>query len=126
MRAEPTFDHDRLEAYQVARQANREIAKLVRGLPVGTAEVADQLKRASLSIALNTAEGAGDLSLKEKGRFYTIASRSARECAAVLDHLVDIGILAQASVRPAQALLARTVAMLFKLTRSCTPDTAGR
>lgn len=121
MSSAPFFDHERLEAYQLSRQANREIARLWRGLRGGTGEIVDQLKRASLSVSLNTAEGAGDASLKEKARFYTMAARSARECAAILDHMVDLELARADAVRPAQILLSRTVAILFKLTRSCTP-----
>lgn len=43
-----------------------------------------QLDRASTSITLNIAEGAGKYSRKDKKNFYTIARASAQECVSIL------------------------------------------
>ncbi len=40
----------------------------------------DQLMRASLSVALNLAEGSGKFTVKERRRFFKIALGSCREC----------------------------------------------
>lgn len=45
----------------------------------------DQLLRAASSIALNTAEGYGKISEKDKKRFYAIALGSLRECEAAIE-----------------------------------------
>ena len=45
----------------------------------------DQLSRASSSIALNLAEGAGRFGTKDQKRFYHIAMGSLRECQAIID-----------------------------------------
>jgi four helix bundle protein len=42
-------------------------------LPRGRAYLADQLRRACTSVALNTAEGAGECAGKEKARFHRMA-----------------------------------------------------
>jgi four helix bundle protein len=83
------LDHERLDVYQLARQFVREASSLLRHLPAGRADLADQLRRASLSLPLNIAEGAGEFAPREKARFYRIAKRSATECGALLDHFVD-------------------------------------
>src|SRR5687768_13677386 len=57
-------------------------------LPKGHAVLRDQLERASLSIVLNVAEGAGRRSRRDKGRFYTIARGSAMESLALIDVLI--------------------------------------
>ena len=44
-----------------------------------------QLSRASSSIALNLAEGAGRFSNKDRARFYQIAFGSLRECQAIIE-----------------------------------------
>src|SRR3990172_8149091 len=46
---------------------------------------ADQLQRAGTSVSLNIAEGAGEYSGSEKGRFYRMAKRSATECAGIFE-----------------------------------------
>src|SRR5688500_16772936 len=56
-------------------------------LPKGHAVLRDQLERASLSIVLNIAEGAGRRSRRDKSRFYTIARGSGMESAALIDEI---------------------------------------
>ena len=112
------FDHDRLAAYQLAREALREMEKLCRLAPRGTAELLDQLRRASLSVLLNLAEGSGEFSRAEKIRFYRMARRSACECAAVLDYLVDRGIFTEEMTEPCRVLYARTVGATVNLIAS--------
>jgi four helix bundle protein len=51
----------------------------------GGGDLADQLRRASTSIVLNIAEGAGEYRPVEKARFYRMSLRSATECAAIVD-----------------------------------------
>jgi four helix bundle protein len=46
--------------------------------------LADQLRRAGLSILNNIAEGSGKLSKKEKAQFYRTSLNSARECVPML------------------------------------------
>ena len=46
--------------------------------------LSDQLKRASSSIVLNIAEGAGRESFADQRRFYRIAMGSLRECQAII------------------------------------------
>ena len=49
----------------------------------------EQLSRASSSIALNLAEGAGRSTGKDQARFFQIAFGSLRECQAILDLIAD-------------------------------------
>ena len=65
------FDHEKLDVYGVAIEfvvAAYAIAGAAnRAEPQG--DVADQLRRASTSILLNLAEGAGEYAPREKARF---------------------------------------------------------
>ena len=57
--------------------------------------LSDQLKRASLSIQLNLAEGVGRLSSRDKKQFYIRARASVNECVSILQTMQDLGILDQ-------------------------------
>ena len=81
------LDHEKLEVYQFAIRFVLLADEIVQDLPRGRAYLADQLRRAGASIALNIAEGAGEYAPAEKVRFYRIAKRSATECSSILDIL---------------------------------------
>ena len=53
----------------------------------GFTNLRDQLERASLSVVLNIAEGAGRSSPADRRRFFTIAMGSLLECGALLEVL---------------------------------------
>jgi len=75
------FDFERLEVYQKAVELIVTIFRITRTLPREYQySVADQLRRAGLSILNNLAEGSGKLSKKEKGQFYKTSLNSTREC----------------------------------------------
>ena len=120
------FDQDRLDAYKLARVFARETEMLLKRVPRGHAEHRDQVRRASLSISLNTAEGAGEFKPTEKARFYRMARRSATEAAAVLDNFVDRGVLLESDIETARTTLHRVAGALTRLIRSCDPLNAPR
>lgn len=60
------FDHEKLDVYTVALDFVVLANGVVEGLPRGRSHLADQLTRASISIVLNIAEGAG--------KYWSIAS----------------------------------------------------
>jgi four helix bundle protein len=88
-------------------------ARIASGRSLGA--LRDQLDRASVSIVLNVAEGAGRRTLADKARFFTIARGSATECAAILDLLLARGLVAPADHRHGRALLIRVIQMLTRL-----------
>ena len=107
------FTHRKLDAYAAAIEFVSVAYALCDSLPPGHAPLADQLRRAATSICLNIAEGAGEHSRKEKGRFYRIAKRSAMECVAVLDVFRAIQLAVE--TEPGEELLLRIVSMLTKM-----------
>jgi len=109
------LDHDRLDAYRVSIEFQQIAARLCRGKGLGA--LRDQLDRASVSICLNIAEGAGRMSLAEKAHFFSIARGSATECGAAIDLLLVRGFVSPADHRRARALLIRVVSMLMGLIR---------
>ena len=87
------FDFEKLEVYQKANTLNIAILKYLHRSKNIDPFVRDQLKRATLSIVLNLAEGTGRTSRAEKKRFYTIARSSVFECVAILDTLKGSQVL---------------------------------
>ncbi len=107
----PTASLHRFDAYRLALAFR---AHVVRWLPLKRAELSDQLDRASLSCALNIAEGAGRAG-RDQARHYAIARGSAFECLAVLD-LLDLEA-APPDSREARTVLLRMMAVLTALVR---------
>jgi four helix bundle protein len=112
------FDHERLDVYGVAIEFVGLADAIVERLPRGRAYLADQLHRASMSIPLNIAEGAGEYSRKDKARFYRMGLRSATECAAILDVCRRLELAETPRLDAGRALLLRIVSMLTRLIRS--------
>lgn len=113
------FEHERLDVYKAAVDFLALADDIVERFPQGRAYLADQMRRASTSIPLNIAEGAGEFAPLEKARFYRIARRSTTECAAIVDvcrvrKLVDADLLAAG-----REVLLRIVAMLTRLILNC-------
>jgi four helix bundle protein len=115
-----TFDHERLDVYQVAIEFAGDANGTANEFPMGQAPLAEQLRRAATSICLNIAEGAGEFSPREKARFYRMAKRSATECAAVLDVAKAWSSSAtqlRERLDAGKEKLERIVSMLIKLAR---------
>lgn len=102
----------RFDAYRLAVGVR---ARVVRWLPLSRAELSDQLDRASISAALNIAEGAGRSTPREQARHYAIARGSAFECLAILD-LIDLESTAIETAETRE-LLVRLYAVLTRLCR---------
>lgn len=108
------FDFTKLDVYNCALDLLDHLERIREALPPGRAHLKDQLDRASTSIVLNIAEGAGEFSLPDKQRFYRIARRSATETAAILDILERRQV---ATVDAPRELIVRIVSMLTRLTK---------
>ncbi|MFH0886753.1 MAG: four helix bundle protein [bacterium] len=87
------FDFEKFEVYKKAKQFAKDISAYLDSIPPKNTRIIDQLSRASLSIPLNIAEGAGRYSKADKRNFYTIARGSVFECVALIDILLDKNLL---------------------------------
>ena len=84
------LDHERLDVSAIALDFLVFANEVIERLPRGRGHLRDQLTRASTSIVLNLAEGAGKVSKADKRRYYLTArgprpsprlcSTSARDC----------------------------------------------
>lgn len=110
------FDHERLDAFQVARRALASGDRIARALPRGFGGLKDQLRRALLSAYLGVAEAANRTGKDRLARF-RCARAEAAEAAAALDAVIILELAPAAEVREVIHLLARLAAMLTKLAR---------
>ena len=115
------FEHERLDVYKIAVEFVRLAEQAIDLLPRGRSYLSDQLSRASTSVVLNIAEGAGEFSAHEKARFYRMARRSATESAAILDVCSALKLVEANELAQARELLLRIVAMLTKLVLNAPP-----
>lgn len=85
---EVEFSFEKLKVYQRSLDFIDKIFNLVKSLPKEFRyAIGDNLLRAGLSIANNLAEGSDKISPREKSRYYSTASDSARECISVFNVL---------------------------------------
>lgn len=83
------FDFEKLVVYQKAKAFHKSVKQWQRGAKGLDRVTSDQLRRASLSIPLNIAEGAGRFTRPDRRNFYVIARSSVFEVVAILDILRD-------------------------------------
>ena len=81
----------------------------------GNAMLADQLKRAALSVPLNIAEGAGKSTPADQTKHYVIARGSAMECGAIFDAALVLRLVENETAARAEQLVTRIVGMLTKM-----------
>lgn len=115
---ETRLSHEDLDVYQAALSFLNVCAGILARFPRGYSDLSDQLRRASSSISLNIAEGAGKTSRADAARFYAIARGSAYECGAVLDNCRIFGLASDSEIANGKVLLIKIARMLTRLARS--------
>ena len=111
----PHLHHEKLDSYKVAVEFLAITAKVLDKFPRGFSQTADQLRRASLSIPLNIAEGYGKRTTPDRSKFYGIARESAHECCAIFDSLKILKIVDDSTYVHGKTLLHRVVSILVKM-----------
>ena len=109
------LDYEKLDVYRIALEFVVTTVEIRDRLPRGNGELQVQFKRASFSIVLNIAEGAGKLKQADKRRYFSIARGSVMECGALFDLFNALGHLSPDEYRTGKLLLTRIGAMLSKL-----------
>ena len=89
------FDFEKLQVYQKAKEYCFELRKEVLLLSTIDKSAKDQLRRASMSIMLNIAEGTSRFSDADKRNFYVISRGSLFECVAINDLLTEEKIISR-------------------------------
>ena len=89
------FDFEKLDVYQKAKLFNKQVYSFLRNSKTIDTVSKNQLRRASLSIMLNIAEGTGRFSKADKRHFYIMTRGSVFECVAIFDVMKDETILSE-------------------------------
>ena len=88
------FGYRKLIAYQKAKEVVKRTYKLLKKFPAEERyAMSDQLRRASVSITSNIAEGINRYSIKEKSHFIEMAYGSLMEVSSQIEIAEDIGYI---------------------------------
>ena len=97
-----------LDAYTHAKTLVREVYGLLKKFPKEEQyALCDQLRRASISITSNIAEGSGRVSTKEKTHFLNIAYGSLMEVLSQMDIALDLGYITESEFKNIENLIDR-------------------
>lgn len=109
------FNYEKLDIYRCSMEFLAIAYALIEKLPRGYATLSDQLRRSSLSVPLNIAEGSAKSTSPERMRYFEIARASALECSAVLNCCSTLKLAKTETILAGRTLLIRIVQMLSKL-----------
>ena len=109
------FDFERLDVYQKAKQFNKDVYSFLRTSKTIDTVSKNQLRRASLSIVLNIAEGSSRFSKPDRRNFLVISRGSAFECVAVLDVLKEETVLSPEEFKAFYGKADELSRMLFRM-----------
>ena len=90
------YNFEKLEIYQNAKLLVLEIYKVTNHFP--SSEIyglTNQLRRASVSVGSNIAEGSGKFSKADRKNYFTTARASLFECVAIVDILKESGRISE-------------------------------
>ena len=89
-----SFLFENLNVYNLSLEFHEKIIKLCKKNSMrGYHHLVDQIKRASLSISLNVAEGNGRFHKNDRRNFFLIARGSAFECVPLITFSVDLNLI---------------------------------
>jgi len=88
--------------------------EVIACLPPGYSFLADQLRRAATSVALNFAEGCGKETKRDRRRYFMASRGSAYEVAAVLDVGERLGVVASDAQQRGRHICDHLAAMLTR------------
>lgn len=109
------MSYERMIVYQFSIEFLGIAFQIIENLPRGYAELSDQVKRASMRIPLNIAEGAGKRTKADCRKYFDIARGSSMECGSILDVCAKLQIANPDFITRGKQILEQMVAMLTKL-----------
>jgi four helix bundle protein len=117
------FGYRKLIAYQKAKEVIKRTYKLLKKFPEEERfAMCDQLRRASVSVTSNIAEGVNRFSLKDKARFIEIAYGSLMEVSSQLEIAEELGYITTSDRQNMDQLIEEDARLLSGLLNSYKPN----
>ncbi len=118
------FGYRKLIAYQKAKEVVKRTYKLLKKFPVEERyAMCDQLRRASVSITSNIAEGVNRYSVKDKSHFIEIAFGSLMEVSSQFEIAEELGYITIEDRMSMDELIKEDARLLSGLQNSYRPST---
>ena len=118
------FGYRKLIAYQKGKDIVKKVYKLLKKFPCEERyAMCDQLRRASVSITSNIAEGVNRYSVKEKAHFIEMAFGSLMEVSSQIDIAEELGHIAAEDRMSMDELIREEARLLSGLQNSYKPST---
>jgi four helix bundle protein len=110
------LNHKKLQVYSTGILLVKEVYAITSGFPVDEKfGISSQLRRASVSIPSNIAEGASRKTIKERIRFYQIARSSLVEIDTQIEIALELGYLSKTDIVNLAELTNKVFAMLTNM-----------
>ena len=114
------FGYRRLIAYQRAKEVVKRTYKLLKKFPKEEQyAMCDQLRRASISITSNIAEGMNRYSVKDKNHFLEMAYGSLMEVSSQFEIAEELGYINNADRQNMDVLIDEVARLISGLQKSC-------
>ena len=113
------FGYRKQVVYIKAREMVRQVYKLLKNFPKEEQfAMCDQLRRASVSVTSNIAEGVNRYSVKEKAHFLEMSYSSLMEVMSQLEIANDLGYISNVDLNNIEVVVADIARLLSGLQRS--------
>ena len=120
------FGYRKLIAYQKAKEVVKRTYKLLKKFPVEERyAMSDQLRRASVSITSNIAEGVTRYSVKDKAHFIEMAFGSLMEVSSQIEIAEELGYITTEDRMSMDELIREDARLLSGLQNSFKPSTVS-
>lgn len=117
------FGYRKLIAYQKAKEVVKRTYKLLKKFPSEERyAICDQLRRASISITSNIAEGVNRFSIKDKSHFIEIAYGSLMEVSSQFEIAEELGYISSEDRQNMDQLIEEDARLLSGLLNSYKPS----
>ena len=118
------FGYRKLIAYQKAKEVVKRTYKLLKKFPAEERyAMCDQLRRASVSVTSNIAEGVNRFSVKDKARFIEIAYGSLMEVSSQFEIAEELGYITNNDRLSMDMLIEENARLLSGLLKTYKPST---